>query len=135
MTITWLDTVANRRTPALVLLGAGLLIGSPAAGADTSTTDEDPEGPSLTVYSTADPAGFDPKQFLLQNNGNVDPWRILSIPGFGVVRDTRRIEEETFGTLGDASASAAGNYFGLPNWELYVLRDHEVPLQDLLPLR
>ena len=92
MTITWLDPTANHRLPALALLGAGLLLGSPAAGAETTTADQDPAGPSLTVYSTADPAGFDPKQFLLQNNGNVDPWRVLSIPGFGVVRDTRRIE-------------------------------------------
>ena len=46
--------------------------------------------------------------------------------------DTRRLEEETFGTLGDASASAAGNYIGLLNWELYVLRAHITRFRDEL---
>lgn len=40
---------------------------------------------SLTVYSTADPATFDPQEFAA-NNGGGQP-----IPGFGVVREVRKL--------------------------------------------
>jgi hypothetical protein len=40
---------------------------------------------SLTVYSTADPATFDPQEFAT-NGGNGQP-----IPGFGVVREVRKL--------------------------------------------
>jgi hypothetical protein len=48
------------------------------------------EGTSLTVYSSADPAGFDPQQYIQQQrmNGMDNVW---GVPGFGVVKDVRRL--------------------------------------------
>jgi hypothetical protein len=53
----------------------------PAAAADTTGRF------SLTVYSTADPATFDPQEFL--NNGRDNSGQ--PIPGFGVVREVRKL--------------------------------------------
>jgi hypothetical protein len=50
------------------------------------------EGTSLTVYSSADPAGFDPQQFVSQQRLGHDPAYAWQVPGFGVVREVRRIE-------------------------------------------
>lgn len=44
---------------------------------------------SLTIYSTADPAGFDPQQFIAQQRQGYNPNYAWQVPGFGVVRDTR----------------------------------------------
>ncbi|MEA2710609.1 MAG: hypothetical protein QOF78_3210 [Phycisphaerales bacterium] len=47
---------------------------------------------SLTIYSTADPATFDPKQLAQQRMMNpYNSWQ-LKLPGYGVVRETRKIE-------------------------------------------
>ena len=47
-------------------------------------------GVSLTVYSSADPAGFDPRQFLEQQQAG---WgMVMGVPGFGLVRETRKVE-------------------------------------------
>ena len=48
---------------------------------------------SLTVYSTADPATFDPQQLAQQRlmQGYYGRWQI-QLPGYGVVRETRPIE-------------------------------------------
>lgn len=51
----------------------------------------DDRGLSLTVYSSADPAGFDPKQFLASQRQD-NPAYYGGVPGFGVVRD--RLEAE-----------------------------------------
>jgi hypothetical protein len=48
------------------------------------------EGVTLTVYSSADPAGFDPQRFVAQQRmgGGADfAWQV---PGFGVVKSVRR---------------------------------------------
>ena len=51
---------------------------------------EDGPGVSLTVYSSADPAGFDPRQFLEQQQAG---WGMaMGVPGFGLVRETRAVE-------------------------------------------
>jgi hypothetical protein len=45
---------------------------------------------SLTVYSSADPAGFDPRQFLEQQQNG---WGMaMEVPGFGLVRETRAVD-------------------------------------------
>jgi len=47
---------------------------------------------SLTIYSTADPATFDPQQLAQQRLMNpYNAWQ-LKLPGYGVVRETRKIE-------------------------------------------
>ncbi|MFM1830945.1 MAG: hypothetical protein RLZZ558_1285 [Planctomycetota bacterium] len=45
---------------------------------------------SLTVYSSADPAGFDPRQFMAQQQAG---WGMaMGVPGFGLVRETRAVD-------------------------------------------
>jgi hypothetical protein len=46
---------------------------------------------SLTVYSEADPAGFDPQKFIAQQRQGQDPNYVWQVPGFGVVRDEREM--------------------------------------------
>lgn len=48
-----------------------------------------PEGPSVTIYSTADPRGFDPQQFIQQQRQGFNPG---AVPGFGVVKEVRLLE-------------------------------------------
>lgn len=45
---------------------------------------------ALTIYSTADPGQFDPRQFAQQQMRN--PYNRLQLPGYGVVRETRSID-------------------------------------------
>lgn len=47
---------------------------------------------SLTVYSSADPAGFNPQQFIAQQRAGYNPNSAQQVPGFGVVRDVRSID-------------------------------------------
>jgi hypothetical protein len=53
-------------------------------------TDKPIEGVSLTVYSSADPRNFDPRQFVQQqrNNGSDNIW---AVPGYGVVKVVRKV--------------------------------------------
>lgn len=52
----------------------------------------DPEpGVSLTVYSAADPAQFDPKGYLQQITQNPYYAQQMPMPGYGVVRDVRKL--------------------------------------------
>jgi hypothetical protein len=72
--------VVSTLVPVLaVLFGAAL----PAAAED---------GPSLTVYSSADPAGFDPQQFISQQRLGHNPNFAWQVPGFGVVKEVRKVE-------------------------------------------
>jgi hypothetical protein len=65
-----------------VILSASLLALAAAPGDDS--------GVSLTVYSSADPAGFDPRQFLEQQQSG---WgMVMGVPGFGLVRETRSVD-------------------------------------------
>lgn len=68
-----------------------LLAGTICGIAPLSTHAQD-DGPSLTVYSTADPAGFDPQQFIAQQRRGGNAAFAWQVPGFGVVRETRTIE-------------------------------------------
>jgi hypothetical protein len=80
------------RTPRFSILAAipVVLLSLPAAPA---RGEEPAEGPSLTVYSSADPAGFDPQQFVAQQRqGYANPAWIQQVPGFGVVKETRQVD-------------------------------------------
>ncbi len=46
---------------------------------------------SLTVYSSADPAGFNPQTYVSQQRQGRDPAYASQVPGFGVVRETRAL--------------------------------------------
>jgi hypothetical protein len=48
-------------------------------------------GVSLTVYSSADPAGFDPQQFIAQQRAGSNPNWAWQVPGFGVVKEQRNV--------------------------------------------
>lgn len=46
---------------------------------------------SVTIYSSADPASFDPQRFISQQNLGYNPQFIWQVPGFGVVKETRKL--------------------------------------------
>jgi hypothetical protein len=48
-------------------------------------------GVSVTIYSSADPQGFDPQQMIGQQRMGMDPMFAWQVPGFGVVRETRQV--------------------------------------------
>ncbi|RMD63328.1 MAG: hypothetical protein D6824_05455, partial [Planctomycetota bacterium] len=74
-----------------VLLAAVVAAPSPAPAAlqEKTTAQEVLEGPALTIYSSADPASFNPQAFV---NGARSGYSASSAPGFGVVRETRVVE-------------------------------------------
>ena len=49
---------------------------------------------ALTVYSSADPADFDPQRFISQQRVGANPNAAWSVPGFGLVRETRTVSLE-----------------------------------------
>src|SRR6185503_248544 len=74
---------------------------APAAGGATSrpaaaTTKPGSSDFSLTIYSTADPATFDPQQLAQQlaQQRLMNPYNAwqMKLPGYGVVRETRKID-------------------------------------------
>ncbi len=68
------------------------LLAAATLAANTSTAPDKPkEGVSLTVYSSADPAGFNPQQFIQQQrmSGQDNVW---GVPGYGVVKAVRRVK-------------------------------------------
>jgi hypothetical protein len=50
----------------------------------------DDDGPAVTIYSSADPAGFDPQQFIAQQRMGYNPFYANQVPGFAVVKETRK---------------------------------------------
>ena len=52
----------------------------------------DDEGPAVTIYSSADPAGFDPQQFIAQQRLGYNPFFATQVPGFAVVKETRAVK-------------------------------------------
>jgi len=66
------------------LLATAPLGAQPAARAD--------EGTAVTVYSSADPAGFDPQQFIAQQRAGYNPNYVWQVPGFGVVKEIRDVD-------------------------------------------
>lgn len=55
---------------------------------------DDHPGVSLTVYSTADPAGFEPQRYIARQRLGQDPDYVWQVPGFGVVKEVRPITFE-----------------------------------------
>ena len=75
-----------------VLASASLAHAASATRPAAATTRPGTSDFSLTIYSTADPATFDPQQLAQQRLANpYNAWQ-LKLPGYGVVRETRRIE-------------------------------------------
>ncbi len=66
---------------------APLLIAAGAFAQDANKIDEK-AGPSLTIYSSADPYGFDPQQYIEQARQGVPA---SNVPGFGVVKEIRSL--------------------------------------------
>ena len=86
-------SIANR----CALLGAWAAVagafgacGTTYAAAAARPAKPNPSGTILTVYSSADPAGFNPRQWVYQTGqgGMNDPY---SVPGFGVVKQVRTL--------------------------------------------
>jgi hypothetical protein len=50
------------------------------------------EGPAVTVYSSADPAGFDPQKFIAQQRQGYTPDFVWQVPGFGVIKEIRKVK-------------------------------------------
>jgi len=47
---------------------------------------------AVTIYSSADPAGFDPQKFIAQQSRGYNPSYVWQVPGFGVVKETRNVD-------------------------------------------
>jgi hypothetical protein len=47
---------------------------------------------ALTIYSHADPASFDPQQFISQQQQGYNPSWVSQVPGFGVVKELRTLD-------------------------------------------
>ena len=84
---------------AISLIAAAALAAAPAAAPTVQKTAEKSAektdgkptpGVSLTVYSSADPAGFNPQQFIQQQrmSGQDNVW---GVPGYGVVKVVRKV--------------------------------------------
>lgn len=80
----------NRVYPTRTLLAAALALGV----APTAFAQDADSALGLTIYSSADPAGFDAQQFIAQQRLGHDPNFAGQVPGFGVVRETRSIDLE-----------------------------------------
>jgi len=57
-----------------------------------ATLAADDDGPAITIYSSADPAGFDPQQFIAQQQQGYNPYYAQQVPGFAVVKETRAVK-------------------------------------------
>src|SRR6266480_5484136 len=68
------------------------LCSTPLLAQTKPASNPDSKGFSLTIYSTADPATFDPQQLAQQRLQNpYNAWQ-LKLPGYGVVREVRGID-------------------------------------------
>ena len=74
-------------------LAVVLLLSTPLlAQSQPATAPGKAAGFSLTIYSTADPATFDPQQLAQQRLANpYNAWQ-MKLPGYGVVREVRGID-------------------------------------------
>lgn len=79
-------------TLAHLTLGAAVLAAPVAdtAAQNAKPADKPREGVSITVYSSADPAGFNPQQFIQQQrmSGQDNVW---GVPGYGVIKVVRKV--------------------------------------------
>ena len=63
-----------------------------AAGGDAPASVPDEGGIGLTVYSSADPAGFDPQRFVDQARQGYGAQWVWQVPGFAVVKEERTLD-------------------------------------------
>lgn len=73
-------------------LTAGVVTGLTMTGSAAGAGLAPEQDISLTVYSSADPAGFDPQRFIMQQRMGYNPAFAWSVPGFGVVKEVRTID-------------------------------------------
>jgi hypothetical protein len=89
-----------RRAAAIALVSAFALSLPSSLLARTAESGDQDSDVSLTVYSTADPAGFDPQQFIAQQRSSGNPRYADAVPGFGVVKEVRTVDLKAgLGTL------------------------------------
>jgi len=93
----------NLRTSAILMLAATVVFAaqtSSCAQSESGGQADAGAGPdadlSLTIYSSADPAGFDPQKYIArQRQYQHNPYYARyqhPVPGFGVVRETRQVD-------------------------------------------
>ncbi len=75
-------------------MGTAVLLSTMMSGPAWSMEEAKTPALGLTIYSTADPAGFDPQQFIAQQRQGYNPMFAWQVPGFGVVRDVRTLSLE-----------------------------------------
>lgn len=76
---------------AMRFLAAALAIGMAWARPLSASARENKEV-GLTIYSSADPRGFDPQRFIAQQRTGYEPEFAWQVPGFAVIRDTRELD-------------------------------------------
>lgn len=76
----------------MMLTATGVVVLAMALAGVTRAWAEDGQSLSLTVYSHADPAQFDPQQFIAQQQQGRQPQTARQVPGFGVVRSLRDVD-------------------------------------------
>ena len=89
-----------RHRIALPVVACLLVLGAPRVGADgpapaapaPAPVASPAPGVTLTVYSSADPAGFDPTQFVAQQRAGENPMAAWQVPGYGIVKDVRALD-------------------------------------------
>ena len=82
----------NRLVPVLALAALAAPCATALAQEKPPLTHaSEPEELALTVYSTADPAGFDPQQFVAQQRMGHNPMFAWQVPGYGVVKEVRKV--------------------------------------------
>jgi hypothetical protein len=72
------------------LLAAAICVALGAPAQAQSKPGAPSEDYALTIYSTADPAQFDPQEYVRQQQNRYNP--VQNLPGYGVVRQTRPID-------------------------------------------
>lgn len=75
-----------RQSRYMLFFTVASLVAAPTVGSA-----EDTDGPAVTVYSSADPAGFDPQQFIAQQRTGYNPNFAWQVPGFAVIKEVRRV--------------------------------------------
>ncbi|HPF40488.1 MAG TPA: DUF4139 domain-containing protein [Phycisphaerae bacterium] len=76
---------STRRSPRFLPLLLAAITIHPAVTALA----QDDEGPSVTVYSSADASEFDPQRFIAQQRMGADPSFVWQVPGYAVVKEIR----------------------------------------------
>ncbi len=82
----------NQITTPCLLACSLILCASTGVHASPWPAAEKDSGTSTTIYSSADPGGFDPQRFIDQQRNGNNPSASWQVPGFGMVRQTREFE-------------------------------------------